>query len=80
MAYHVCKITWRPAREDLDVGLFLSLSLLAATAAAAVVFPAKRPFPPFPAICAPTDGVQRDKAISEILFHGISSIQIDYAV
>lgn len=62
--------TWRPAREDLEVGLFLSLSLLAAAAAAAVVFPANRPFPPFPAICAPAEAVQRDG--TKKLLRGIS--------
>lgn len=40
--------TWRPAREDRETGFFLSLSF-----PAAVVFAAKSPFPPFPAIFTP---------------------------
>lgn len=37
--------TWSPALEDRETGFFLSLSLFAA-----VVFAARSPFPPFPAI------------------------------
>jgi len=40
-------VTWIPARDERETGLFLSLSL---SLLAAVVFPATRPFPPFPAI------------------------------
>lgn len=41
------KFTWIPAREDREIGLFLSLSL---SLLEAVVLAAKSPFPPFPAI------------------------------
>lgn len=46
------KVTWIPAREEREMGLFLSLSLLLLSLSlfAAVVFAARSPFPPFPAI------------------------------
>jgi hypothetical protein len=48
------KGTWRPAREERETGaFFLSLSALLA----AVVFAARRPLPPLPAIAAGTLGV-----------------------
>lgn len=40
-------VTWIPARDEREIGLFLSLSL---SLFAAVVFAARSPFPPFPAI------------------------------
>lgn len=40
-------VTWIPARDEREIGLFLSLSL---SLLAAVVFAARSPFPPFPAI------------------------------
>lgn len=47
------KSTWRPAREEREVGFFLSLSLLLA-AEAAEFLPVIKPFAPFPDIFPPT--------------------------
>lgn len=48
--------TCNPALEDLETGFFLSLSLFAA-----VVFAAKRPFPPFPAISLFFEKIEKPK-------------------
>ena len=45
--------TWSPAREERETGaFFLSLSLSLSVLLAAVVFAARRPLPPLPAIAA----------------------------
>lgn len=46
----VAQVTWRPAREDREMGAFFPLSFSADLAA--VVFAASNPFPPFPAIAS----------------------------
>lgn len=54
--------TWRPAREDRETGFFLSLSF-----PAAVVFAAKSPFPPFPAIFTPNPSkeIRKEREIQD---------------
>lgn len=44
------QVTWRPAREEREIGAFFPLSFSADLAA--VVFAASKPFPPFPAIAS----------------------------